>query len=269
MSSLLSKLINLAGNITGTLGISNGGTGQVTANAAFGALSPMTTRGDMIRQGASAAERFAAVTNNQVIRGNGTDVVSGQIDDPGFFTTGAAAGAAAIGIVTTGTQTFAGAKTLTGNASFTADFLIAPASLANASSTILGQKEYFHGTTYSGGNAPTVTLISGGGTLTTVNRAVFIPYQMQSSTWRMRFNMNMTVSSTLRTGATFGINGVTFQATVDQEVAGGVETAAALINSSNTTNNTSNVTVSHASAAGTAYLMSGDVELASKPTWAF
>lgn len=269
MSSLFSKLVNLGGLITGTLPIANGGTGAITKTAAMDALSPMTTRGDLIRQGAADAERFAAVTNNQVVRGNGTDVVSGQIDDPGFFTTGAAAGAAAIGIVTTGTQTLAGAKTFTGNASFSADFLIAPTALANASSTILGQKEYFHGTTYNGGIAPTVTLVSGGGTLSSVGRAVFIPYQMQSGTWRMRFNMNATLSSTLRTGATFGINGVTFQSTVDQEVSGGVETAAALINSSNTTNNTSNVTISHASAAATAYLIAGDVELASKPTWAF
>jgi hypothetical protein len=70
-----------------------------------------TTRGDLIRRGASALERFAAVTDNRVVRGDGTDVISGQIDDPDFFTTGAAAGASAIGIVTTSAQTFAGAKT--------------------------------------------------------------------------------------------------------------------------------------------------------------
>lgn len=110
MSSLLSKLINLAGNITGTLGIANGGTGQVTANAAFGALSPTTTRGDLIRQGASSPERFAAVTNNRVVRGDGTDVVLGQIDATGFFTSGSAADASNIGTVTAATQTFGGIK---------------------------------------------------------------------------------------------------------------------------------------------------------------
>lgn len=125
---------------SGVTPILNGGTGQTTANAALNALlpsqatnsgkalttngtnsqwsnvltDPTTTRGDLIRRGASSIERFAAVTNNQVVRGNGTDVVSGSIDDPGFFTTGAAAGSAAIGIVTTAAQSFAGLKEFQG-----------------------------------------------------------------------------------------------------------------------------------------------------------
>jgi hypothetical protein len=70
-----------------------------------------TTRGDLIRRGASADERFSAVTDNRVVRGDGTDVILGQIDDPAFFTTGAAAGASSIGILTTSSQTVAGEKT--------------------------------------------------------------------------------------------------------------------------------------------------------------
>jgi len=42
-----------AGNVTGTVAIANGGTGQTTANAAFNALSPMTTAGDMIYENAT------------------------------------------------------------------------------------------------------------------------------------------------------------------------------------------------------------------------
>ena len=57
----------------------------------------------------------AAATDNRVIRGDGTNLVSGQIDDPGFFTVDAAAGASAIGIVTTDAQTIAGDKTFTGD----------------------------------------------------------------------------------------------------------------------------------------------------------
>src|SRR5271154_2193569 len=37
-----------AANVTGTVAIANGGTGQVTANAAFNALSPLTTKGDSL-----------------------------------------------------------------------------------------------------------------------------------------------------------------------------------------------------------------------------
>jgi hypothetical protein len=80
------------------------------------ATDPTTTRGDLIRRGASALERLAAVTNNRVVRGNGTDVISGQIDNTDFFTTGAAATASAIGIVTTTAQSFAGIKTFTSGA---------------------------------------------------------------------------------------------------------------------------------------------------------
>jgi hypothetical protein len=50
---------------------------------------PTTTRGDLIRRGAAVLERLPAATDNRVVRGDGTDVVSGQIDDPNFFTTGA------------------------------------------------------------------------------------------------------------------------------------------------------------------------------------
>ena len=74
-------------------------------------IDPTTTRGDLIRRGATGLERVAAVTNNRVVRGDGTDVVLGQIDATGFFTDGAAADGSNRGIVTTGTQTFAGAKT--------------------------------------------------------------------------------------------------------------------------------------------------------------
>lgn len=111
----------LAADYTLTWPTDDGGANQVLTTDGSGVLSwsavtatVTTTRGDMIRRGAAADERFAAVTDNFVVAGNGTDVISTQIDDPGFFTTGAAAGAAAIGIVTTGSQTLAGAKTLTG-----------------------------------------------------------------------------------------------------------------------------------------------------------
>jgi len=109
----------MASDFTLTMPIDDGTTSQFLQTDGNGVLTwanplvpPLTTRGDLIRGGvAGAAERFAAVTNNTVVRGNGTDVVSGQIDDPGFFTTGAAAGNSAIGIVTTAAQTFAGEKT--------------------------------------------------------------------------------------------------------------------------------------------------------------
>jgi hypothetical protein len=62
--------VTVAGTITlsGTLAISNGGTGQTTAAAAFNALNPMTTTGDLIYESAtSTAARLAIGTSGQVL----------------------------------------------------------------------------------------------------------------------------------------------------------------------------------------------------------
>jgi hypothetical protein len=62
-----------AANVTGTVAISNGGTGQTTAAAAFNALSPITTTGDLIiGNGTNSATRLAIGTNNYVLTSNGT-----------------------------------------------------------------------------------------------------------------------------------------------------------------------------------------------------
>lgn len=139
----------------------------------------------------------------------------------------------------------------------------------DVTATRLGFKEYVHGTTYNGGSAPTVTLFSGGGTLTTVNYAGFYPYQTQSGGWRCRFNLNVTVSSTSRTSLSLAVNGLVSHATIDQAFSAVANTAAAVTNGSNTTNNTGRFTMNHQTATATNYGFSGDIALASKPTWAY
>jgi hypothetical protein len=53
---------------TGTVGVSVGGTGQTTAAAAFNALNPMTTVGDIIYEGTGpAAARLGIGTEGQVL----------------------------------------------------------------------------------------------------------------------------------------------------------------------------------------------------------
>jgi hypothetical protein len=62
-----------AANVTGTVAIGNGGTGQTTASAAFNALSPITTTGDLILgNGTNSATRLAIGTNGYVLTSNGT-----------------------------------------------------------------------------------------------------------------------------------------------------------------------------------------------------
>lgn len=58
----------LSTGVTGTLAIGNGGTGQTTALAAYNALSPMTTLGDITYEGAgSSAVRLGIGSTSQVL----------------------------------------------------------------------------------------------------------------------------------------------------------------------------------------------------------
>ena len=62
-----------ASNVTGTVAIANGGTGQTTAGAAFNALSPITTTGDLIiGTGVNTASRLAIGANGYLLTSNGT-----------------------------------------------------------------------------------------------------------------------------------------------------------------------------------------------------
>lgn len=58
------------GNATGTLAIGNGGTGQTTATAAFDALAPTTTQGDLIYHNGTDNVRLAKGTAAQVLTMN-------------------------------------------------------------------------------------------------------------------------------------------------------------------------------------------------------
>ena len=62
-----------ASNVTGVVAIANGGTGQTTASAAFNALSPITSTGDLILgNGANSSTRLPIGSNNFVLTSNGT-----------------------------------------------------------------------------------------------------------------------------------------------------------------------------------------------------
>jgi hypothetical protein len=64
--------VDLTTQVTGTLPISNGGTGQTTANPAFNALAPTTTKGDLIVSNGTANVRQAVGTDTHVLTADST-----------------------------------------------------------------------------------------------------------------------------------------------------------------------------------------------------
>jgi hypothetical protein len=143
-----------------------------------------------------------------------------------------------------------------------------PVNMSDSIATMLGQKEYNHGTTYNGGDAPTITYNAGGGSLTSVELGTFIPYKTQAGVWRLRFSIKITVSSTARTSLRIAVNGITFPNAYSQVVHGTMFNAATHYYAY-AINNTNQIELAHASSTSTAYAYSGDVVLASKPTWAY
>ena len=148
-----------------------------------------------------------------------------------------------------------------------------PASNANlddATATRLGLKQYLHGTTYNGGNAPTLTLFSGGGSLNSVSYSSFRPYQCQDGSWRMNFSFNVILDVQTRTGASIAVAGVTTIATGDQPVNGGsLNAGASLTLSPYFVLSSSRIACQHSSVSTNVYGFAGDIALVSKPSWAY
>jgi hypothetical protein len=139
--------------------------------------------------------------------------------------------------------------------------------LEDATATRLGLKQYLHGTTYNGGIAPTVTSAQGG---FTVARAAFVPYQTQDGAWRLRFNMYYAFTSATVTTVTASVNGVTFKnVSFYSQPISIAPSATANITNGYVSPNTANIIASVTSSTQTGFGLSGDVELDSKPTWAY
>lgn len=241
MSSISSKLINLtSGLIVGTLSISHGGTNS-----------------------------SAALNNNRVMKSSG-----GAIIEAAAITASKALVSDTNGIPVAATTSTAELNFLVGVTSLVQtqfNALTDPVNASDSAATILGQKIYSHGTTYNGGIAPTITLASGGGTLSSVQQGEFTPKKMQDGSWRCVFNVDVTVSSTSRSNVSFAVNGLTFYNSSGggQPITGypylvGTSPYYSVANPGAGTFN-----IAHAAASSTEYAFSGDVKLASKPTWAY
>lgn len=346
---LTTGAINLAtADVTGTLPIGNGGTGQTTANPAFNALSPQTTKGDLIGFSTVAA-RLGVGSNNQIliadsaqtlgikwgayptatatVGGIVTTYVPSQfndivtktstdytiLDNDGFqtilFTTANTSYVCNLPNISgttqgrilsikkldsgTGTVTVTGVGgnidgtstrvlsiqndsiTVTSDGSnwrilgtYSTTLTTDPTAMSDIVATRMGYKFYAHGTSYNGSIAPTITLTAGGGTLSSVQLGQFTPKQNQDGSWRVVFNIKVTVSSATRTTVTLAVNGLVFKNTGNQACCGFDDSLDA-VSSCRAVGNTGNITMSHASGTSTEYSMSGDVACESKPTWAY
>jgi len=91
--------------LAGTLNVANGGTGQTSAGAAFNALSPITSTGDLIiGNGANSATRLGIGTNGYVLTVSGGTAVwaatSGGVTTFSGGTTGLTPSSATAGAIT-------------------------------------------------------------------------------------------------------------------------------------------------------------------------
>ena len=150
-----------------------------------------------------------------------------------------------------------------------------PVGMSDQLATQLGLKQYLHGTTYNGGNAPTITLSGYAGSFANGLVGKFIPYQTQDGGWRMKFNLFAGPSTTIGiSGSTFNVqvNGVTSKNLVNQAVAASADGVTNIMNWAYMPPNTGNITLHFSTSNNynqTSYVVGGDVELDSKPTWAY
>lgn len=219
-----------------TIALNKGGTGQTTKAAAFDALSPMTTLGDVTYGGAS---------------GTGTRLAGNTTSTKNFLTqtgTGSVSAAPAWGTIVSADISTA----------------MTPSNMSDAMATILGCKTYLSTGSYSGGGAPTLTLASGGGSLGTIYEADFQPRQDQAGNWWLKFNINVAASSASRTELSLNINGVSFYSngatTLYNAITASSNGSAAYVARAFTdvSVNAGNVKVVHASATTTEYSYSGN-----------
>lgn len=151
-------------------------------------------------------------------------------------------------------------------------FPIAPANITlinsadnYAGNTRLGLMQYTGGVAYN--NAVTLTVSSGGAL--TASSYKFVPYQMADGTWRLRFNFSITLSASAASN-TFTVTGVTFK-----NISGTAYQAASAVNSAVPAglaalcDNNTNTVRCFSTITANQWGISGDVELESKPTWAY
>ena len=146
---------------TGTLPIASGGTGQTTASAAFNALSPITSTGDLIiGNGTNSATRLAIGTNGYVLTSNGTTASWAAASGVTSFTAGTTGFTPSS--PTTGAITLAGTLNTANGGTGLTGFTAANNAIYSTSSSVL-----------TAGTLPTAAGGTGLTTFTAANNAIY------------------------------------------------------------------------------------------------
>lgn len=112
--------------------------------------------------------------------------------------------------------------------------------------------------------SPTVTASSCTGW--TTGKSSFLPYQTADGNWRVRFNVAGTATLASRTSCTLTVTGIT-SAPVRQAISCGHTNASAAIGTQQIDISSNTLRCEHISGSTDNYHFSGDIELASKPTF--
>lgn len=142
--------------------------------------------------------------------------------------------------------------------------LLDPTQMSDVLATKLGLKQYLSSGTYNGGLAPTIT-----STNWTTQSGIFIPYQLQDGSWRLKITLTG-ILSVASSGPTWTINGVAFKAgTNDYQTLAGWSSGGGTNPAVTYVNPGTGLIVGAGSVAKTYWSACGEVALASKPTWAY
>ena len=221
-----------AANVTGTVAILNGGTGQTTASAAFNALSPITTTGDLILgNGTNSATRLGIGANGYLLSSNGTTASwqpapAGGVTTFSAGTTGLTPSTATSGAVTlAGTLAVANggtgltAGTSGGILAYTATGTLASSALLAANALMIGGGAGVAPSTATTGTGVVTALgvnVGSAGAFVTFNGALGTPSSgtVTNLTGTASININGTVgATTTNTGAFTTVAATTVTAT--------------------------------------------------------
>ena len=85
------------------------------------------------------------------------------------------------------------------------DAVLSPTLMSGTTATKLGLKQYVVGTAYTNG-----TITTTGPTGWTIVRGVFVPYQITDGAWRLRFNIQGTITTGSSGTQDITVSGITF-----------------------------------------------------------